>query len=185
MDEVLASTKWSVFLAVFLVCVFCAIYGPRVGHGFIKDDFNWIATSTARGSADVSRLLWTSPTGFYRPIVSLSFTANRAVCGLNAKCYGLSNLVLALLCASAIYGLTVALTARPLAGVIAGGGWLYNWHGISMALLWISGRTALLLTLFAALAATLFLRRRLWLALTACALAMLSKEEAIDRKSVV
>ena len=35
------------------------------------------------------------------------------------------------------------------ASVAAAAIWIFNWHGINMATLWISGRTALLLTLFA------------------------------------
>src|SRR2546429_497729 len=57
--------------------------------------------------------------------------------------------------------------------------WVFNWHGINMAVLWISGRTALLLTLCATLGAAAFIRRRLLPALVLVLGAMLSKEEAV------
>jgi hypothetical protein len=57
--------------------------------------------------------------------------------------------------------------------------WAINPHGIGMAVLWISGRTSLLLTLCSALSAIAFLRgwRLLGLLFFACALG--SKEEAV------
>ena len=48
-----------------------------------------------------------------------------------------------------------------------------------MSLLWISGRTALLLTLFSLLAAHAVVSKRFWLGAVWTMLAMLSKEEAV------
>jgi hypothetical protein len=66
----------------------------------------------------------------------------------------------------------------PAACLFAGALWLLNFHGINMAILWISGRTALLLTLFSVLAAAAALRGRPAAAALAFG-AMLSKEEAV------
>jgi hypothetical protein len=57
--------------------------------------------------------------------------------------------------------------------------WAVNPHGINMALLWLSGRTALLLTLFSVLAGIAFVRKWYGVATVPIALALLSKEEAI------
>ena len=57
--------------------------------------------------------------------------------------------------------------------------WLLNLHGIRMAVLWVSGRTALVLTLAAVLAATALVRGRLLPALAWLAVALLAKEEAV------
>jgi hypothetical protein len=57
--------------------------------------------------------------------------------------------------------------------------WAVNPHGINMALLWISGRTALLFTLFSVLAGIAFVRKRYGIATVPIALALLSKEEAV------
>jgi hypothetical protein len=63
--------------------------------------------------------------------------------------------------------------------LFAVGVWLFNFHGISMALLWISGRTALLLALFSLAAVVVWLRGwRLAAALLTLG-AMLCKEEAV------
>jgi hypothetical protein len=70
--------------------------------------------------------------------------------------------------------------AIPAAAAVAGAAvWVFNFHGVNMALLWISGRTSLLVTLFALLAAHAWLTRR-YLAAGVCAFAaMLCKEEAV------
>jgi hypothetical protein len=71
----------------------------------------------------------------------------------------------------------LGLSAVPSA--LAAALWAFNFHGINMALLWVSGRTALLLTC-AALASTLaVLSGRMMIGGVLCLLAMLSKEEAV------
>ena len=88
-------------------------------------------------------------------------------------------MVLALGCAGGIYTLARALDL-PRGGALAASAiWAFNWHGISMSLQWISGRTALVLVLFATAAAAAFLRGRYWLASLLCLGAMLSKEEGV------
>ena len=159
---------------LILAAAALAIYLPDVGHGFVKDDFGWIAGS--RLSADI---LLGAPTGFFRPAVSASFAINRTLCGLSPFCYGLTNL--ALLVGTA---LGVAFLARTVglargASLAAAAIWIFNWHGINMATLWISGRTALLLTLFATWGAAALLRGHWTVGLPLVLLAMLSKEEAV------
>ncbi len=161
-------------LCLILAAAALAIYLPDVGHGFVKDDFRWIAGS--RLSADV---LLGAPTGFFRPAVSASFAINKSLCGLDPLCYGLTNL--GLLIGSAI---GVAFLARRVglssgASLAAAAIWVFNWHGINMATLWISGRTALLLTLFATWGAAALLRGLWPVGLPLVLLAMLSKEEAV------
>ena len=34
-------------VAIVLAAVFAAIYGDALGHGFVKDDFRWIAAAVA------------------------------------------------------------------------------------------------------------------------------------------
>ncbi|MNC96546.1 hypothetical protein D3C83_139460 [compost metagenome] len=66
----------------------------------------------------------------------------------------------------------------PAASLLAAATWLFNFHAVNMAVLWLSGRTALLVTLFALASAHAMLRGRALLAGGACLLALLSKEEA-------
>src|SRR5262249_37117327 len=116
---------------------------------------------------------------FFRPMVSLSFGANRWICDLEPRCYGLTNLVLAIACAAAIYALARSLAIPRGGALLASAVWAFNWHGIEMGVLWISGRTALVAVLLSTLAAAAFARQRMWLAAALCLAAMLAKEEAI------
>jgi hypothetical protein len=105
----------------------------------VKDDFVWIARSRLETPADWAALFG-APTGFFRPAVSLTFAANRSVCGLHPLCYGLTNLALAIGCAAGIFATARGLSLPPGAALLAAALWAFNWHGINMAVLWISGR---------------------------------------------
>lgn len=160
-----------------LVAALLAIYGPGIGRGFIKDDFVWIAQNRTEGPADLLVPFLQAP-DFYRPVVALSFAADWRLFGVEPLGYGLTNLALLLAAAVALGRLAVAL-GLPRGGAFAAAAvWSLNFHGINMALLWISGRTSLLATLFALLAAGAFVRQRPQAAGWAL-LAMLSKEEAV------
>ena len=120
------------------------VYAPAAGRGFVKDDFHWIRTSAVDRLRDVPEL-FTRDTGFYRPLVSVSFAANHAVSGIEPRGYGWTNLALAFTAAALVIGFARALGLPRVPALLAGSAWLLNFHGINMAVLWISGRTALLL----------------------------------------
>src|SRR4029077_13543595 len=105
----------------------------------VKDDFVWIARSDLASPG----FLTGAPTGFYRPVVSISFGLNRWACGLNPFCYGLTNFLLLLLCSAGIFALARSLSLPWAAAVAASAIWAFNWNGINAAVLWVSGRTAL------------------------------------------
>ena len=161
-----------------LAAAFCAIYLPDIGHGFVRDDFHWIRAGLIASPDDLTRLL-SRDVGFYRPVVLASFSVNYALFGLHAFPYALTNLVLLAACAWLVARLGTALGLGPIAATVAAAAWCFNFHAVNMALLWISGRTALLLTLFSLLAVLAAMRRHWWLTAMFCVLAMLSKEEAI------
>ena len=69
-------------IAAWLLLCLGVAYLPDIGHGFISDDFGWLAHSRISGLGDLWRLLSTAPTGFYRPVVSLSFMLNQGLAGL-------------------------------------------------------------------------------------------------------
>ena len=81
--------------AVLPFVVFLAIYGAAIGHGFISDDFGWILDSRVHGARDLAALFARS-SGFYRPIVGLTFAADYALFDAHPLGYGLTNLALAL-----------------------------------------------------------------------------------------
>jgi hypothetical protein len=161
--------------ATVLFLAFLIIYLPDIGHGLIKDDFAWIHGAQA---ASVSQWL-TESTGFYRPLISLSFAADHAVWANEPFGYGLTNLLLGLADAALSFALARALTLPRAAALLAAAVWLFNLYGINMALLWLSGRTSLLVTMCALATALAVIYRRWLLAGGLCLAALLCKEEAV------
>jgi len=164
--------------AVLVVAALALIYIPDIGHGFLRDDFMWIRVAQVETPSDLSRM-FTGNVGFYRPAVTVSFAINRAVFGLRPLPYALTNFALLIVAVWLIARLgLVAGLAAPFA-LTAAAVWALNFHGINMALLWISGRTALLLCVFSVAAVLASIGDRRWWAALWSFLAMLSKEEAI------
>jgi hypothetical protein len=169
---------WRVLAHAIAFAVFLGIYLPRAGHGFIADDFEWALHNRSRSAADVAAIL-TRDNGFYRPVVGLTFAANEFFSGANPRSYGVTNVALAGLCALSVFWLGRELRLPGSAGVLASAVWLLNLHGINMAVLWVSGRTALLLTLAATATVASLLRGWTVPACAFLAVALLSKEEAV------
>ncbi len=165
-------------MAAVALAVFLAAYLGDAGLGFIVDDFAWIRHGQIHQPGDIVRVS-TTAVGFYRPLVSLSFGIDYALFGIDPKPYGLTNLSLALTCALLVFALARALRLSREGATVASVLWLFNFHGINMAVLWLSGRTSLLLTLFALGTALSFLNNRPVLMALSLALALLSKEEAV------
>ena len=178
-DPVAESPKTLVLCAAVLSFAFALVYLPDVGHGLVKDDFGWIAHSSVRSWQDAVALFRTAPTAFFRPVVSLSFAVNQRVCGLHPRCYGITNFCLALACAIGVGLLARAVSIRAGAALFAAAVWIFNWHGINMAVLWVSGRTALIFTLFATFGVLALIARRSALAVALISCAMFSKEEGV------
>lgn len=166
-------------LAFAGLALILSAYGCDAGHGFVKDDFGWIVSSR-----DLSNLL-KAPTGFFRPVVSLSFALDYALFGIRPIGYGLTNLALLLACMVMIAGLLRAMGIRREVAVAGAMVWALNFQGINMAVLWISGRTALLLTLWFAASAWAWSRGARLVSAALAGLAMLSKEEAFVLPAVL
>jgi hypothetical protein len=117
--------------------------------------------------------------GFYRPVVTLSFGINHAMFSTWSLGFGLTNFLLALGCAAAVWALGRSAALSSTAALVAAALWAFNFHGINMALLWLSGRTSLLLTIFALGAVIAAVKRRpVWMFASAL-LALGAKEEAV------
>jgi hypothetical protein len=163
-----------------LSCAFALVYLPDVGRGLLKDDFGWIARSAVRSWRAAAALFRTAPTNdFFRPVVTLSFAVNRPICGLDSRCYGITNFCLALACAIGVALVAKALSIRAGAALFSAAVWIFNWHGINMAVLWISGRTALMLTVCAAFGVLALICRRSALGVALISCAIFSKEEGV------
>lgn len=171
-------TRLAGAVAVVWMLFVAAVYFPDVGRGFVKDDFVWVQAGRTALSSFASIARPTEP-GFYRPVVGASFAADYALHGLEPRGYGITNLVLYVVCAIAV-ALLIREVGLSLAGAALGAfAWSINPHGINMAVLWISGRTSLLLTLWSTLAAIAFLRRHRTAGALLVLLAAMSKEEAV------
>jgi hypothetical protein len=168
----------AVVAAIAPVVAFLAIYAPAAGHGFVRDDYSWILQSRVASLSDLLRVL-ASDIGFYRPVVGLTFTVNDWLFGASPMGYGLTNVAFALGCAGAVAWLGRAMGLPRGASLFAGALWLLHVDVMPIGVLWISGRTALVMILAAAASAAALMRGRLGLALACLAVALFSKEEAV------
>jgi hypothetical protein len=164
--------------AAILTAAWLAAYTPTISGGFIKDDFGWIYHSRLSGWSSLYSLVANAQV-FYRPMVQLSFGLTELLFGTNPVPYALTNLLLGLACAVAIYHLARAVGLAAWAAVAAAAVWAFNFHGINMAIVWMSGRTSLLGTLFSVLAAIALLRNHGIAAGALAFAAFLSKEEVV------
>jgi hypothetical protein len=170
--------------AGILTVAWLLAYGGTVPGGFIKDDFAWVLHSRIDGLSSVYRA-FTHADGFYRPIVQLSFGITEAVFGTNPVPYALTNLALALGCAAAIFALIASLGLPQWAALAGTAAWAFNFHGINMAVAWLSGRTSLFGTLLSTLSVLALIRRRPIAAGVLCFAALLSKEEVLALPVIV
>ena len=164
--------------ALCLAGIFLFIYVPDIGHGLVRDDFGWIRHSRLGHDRTLTDLFQAN-VGFYRPLVMVSFAIDYAIWGTRPFGYALTNLLMAGANAALIFVLARRLALPASAALVAAAVWALNFHGINVSLLWLSGRTALMVTMFALLAAIQFARRRSAMAAVCSLLAMLCKEEAV------
>ena len=167
-----------VVAAVVLTIAWLAAYAPTIAGGFIKDDFGWIYHSRLRGWPSVYAIFADAQV-FYRPMVQLSFGLTELLFGTNPVPYALTNLALGIACALATYRLARVIGLAPWAAIVATAVWAFNFHGINMAIVWLSGRTSLLGTLFSVLATIALLRHHSIAAGLLAFAAFLSKEEVV------
>jgi hypothetical protein len=162
---------------VVALCLLAIVYGCDAGHGFVKDDFVWIASSRVESPRDLVRLIAPAAAGFFRPVVSLTFAIDHAIFGLDPLGYGLTNVALLFACVGLLTVLLHALGLRRGVAIAGALVWALNFQAVNMAVLWISGRTALVLVLWALAAAYAWLRGHRLRAAACAMLAMWSKEE--------
>ena len=170
--------RGTLLAAAGLLAIVIAIYGPGIGKGFVKDDVVWVGANHVTSWADVRALLVRTD-GFYRPLVAATFAIDRAIYGVEPFGFGVTNLLLLLLGAAVLAYLGTTLGLRTAPAVVAAGVWALNFHAVNMAVLWLSGRTALCVVIASLLAAALVVKNRPIAAGVAALLAMFAKEEAV------
>jgi hypothetical protein len=157
----------------------CAAYVPDLGIGFVKDDAAWIATAREAIRHPASAFAVDSSGYFFRPLVTASFAADFSVYGTHALGYGATNLLLFALAVALIALLFRELGVASVGTAAALLAWALNPHGISMALLWISGRTSLLMTVCSVGSVLAFLRTRPAACAALLLAALFAKEDAV------
>jgi hypothetical protein len=170
---------------VFLLLAGCVLaYVPFLGGGLLTDDY----VHRARIEAASPRDLLTAPDAFrfYRPLTQASLASDAAIFGGNAAASRAVSLVLHALVLAAAFALARLLlpSARAAGAAVVIFALTPKAHPI--AVLWLSARGELLMSLFALCSVAAWIRwsrggSRWWLAATAACyvLALSSKEAAI------
>lgn len=149
--------KKRIYLFLALLMLQFVLYFPHVGTGFITDDFIWIANTVVDGKVDYLRP-FTVTTGFYRPLVNISFGMQYQWHGLNPRPFGLFNLFFHLFNIVLVFMLFSQVEfLRPYALAITVL-FAFNAKAVPMALGWISGRTTLMVVFFLLLSLYLFVK---------------------------
>jgi hypothetical protein len=147
------------FFLVLLFIIQLIIFGPHVGRGFVTDDFNWLENVVRSGKVEYLRP-FTATTGFFRPLVGLSFGIQYQLHGMNPKAYGLFNLFVHLLNIILVYLLLSEWDKSKFLALSAAALFALNAKAADMAVGWISGRTTLMFSFFMLLTLYLFLKDR-------------------------
>jgi len=175
----MSSRQFALTIALIGALFAAAVYAPWVGIAFVKDDYGWITLAINALHRPVSLFDVDSSGFFFRPLVTLSFAVDYALYGLHARGFGITNLLLTAGCVGSIVWLLRTINLSVVAASVAAITWLLNPHAIGMALLWLSGRTSLLMTLFSVLSIVAALRGRNAVAAVLLLCGLFSKEDAI------
>jgi hypothetical protein len=134
-----------------------SIYWPAVGQGFISDDFIWIESTLNQGEIDYFKPFHET-TGFFRPLIAVTFAWQYHAAGMNPRPYGLFNLFFHLLNIIMVFLLfSSRIQWKPYALWIVLL-FVMNSKSTHMAVGWISGRTSLLFAFFTLLCFYLYYR---------------------------
>jgi hypothetical protein len=196
-----SSPAWG---AATLAALCLAALFPTLLSPFFGDDYFHIEHAANLGDALTKGWVlpiekvgawWTRPglsVEYFRPLVVLTFAADRALYGRFAGGYHLTNLLLHLATTLLLWRIARHVLGRGFAAWAAAA--LFAIHPAhTVAIGWISGRTDVLATVFYAAAFLLYLQwrarpgspLRLALACVAFALALLAKEMAITLPAIV
>ena len=162
--------------AVLLLVAIC--YGNTLGNDFVWDD-----RLSALTPASAATILTRRTGAYYRPVVMLSFAADRTLWGRNPVGWHVTNVA----CHAAVAWLvgTLAVALGTTGGVALASALLFAAHPVQTeAVTYISGRTDVLCALFVLLALLAWRRARhgpdvwAWASTLAIGLALLAKESA-------
>ncbi|NQU39032.1 MAG: tetratricopeptide repeat protein [Lentisphaerae bacterium] len=185
---------------LLLVLLVLAAFGPALWHDFAWDDHGLIVQNpdirvTSSWARPFLRSFWQTGANvedatrsFYRPIVSLSYRIDYAIWSLNPMGFHATNILLHALVTLLVFGLGLRLLDNRAAALVAAA--LFAIHPSHVEnIVWISGRTDILCSLFALAALLLLLPTRKGVPPSVgraaagcglCFLALLGKEMALS-----
>lgn len=159
------------------------IYSTVLSQSLMRDDFCWLSLAR-EGLSDPSIIFSRFVSGFFRPVVHLSFIPTYAVFAEQAWPYYATNLLLDAACALLVAWLALLLTRSRVAACVAAVMFITHPHHAEVVA-WVSARTSSLMAMFSLLALIGWTRYRAqgakrWAGVTivAFAAALGSKEEA-------
>jgi hypothetical protein len=158
-------------------------YGPFAGCILHTDDFTRIDDNKSLSASYFEELLFDNKSdSFYRPINHLTFALTYHFFGLNARAYGMLNLLLLMASSLLLYLIAEDILRSSTFAALLTFGWLLTFKPIMATQIWAVGRTSGLYVFFLLLALFLIrVQKRGWLAIGATAFlaALLSKESAV------
>lgn len=157
------NTIYNVALLGLILLLQLAIFAPNVGGGFITDDYIWIREVTNPFGVAMLRP-FSITSGFYRPLISLSYGLQFWAHGMEPVFYGWFNLLLHMINIVMLYYLlsswetsqttqTTKTTTFIVTALFA-----FNAKSIPMAVGWFSGRTTLMFSFFTLLTLLVLLK---------------------------
>lgn len=177
------SGRHNLILAIVLLILSVGLYHSVITQGLMRDDFCWLSLAR-EGLSDPSIVFSRFVSGFFRPVVHLSFIATYAAFADQAWPYYATNLLLDAACALLVAWLALLLTRSRLATCVAAIMFVTHPHHAEVVA-WVSARTSSLMAMFSLLTLIGWTKFRAqgtkrWAAVTivAFAAALGSKEEA-------
>jgi len=175
--------RFDLLLAIVVLFLSIGIYHSVLTQGLMRDDFCWLSLAR-EGLSDSSIVFSRFVSGFFRPVVHLSFFSTYAAFGDQAWPYYATNLFLDAACTLLVAWLAMQLTRSRVAAAVAVAMFVTHPHHAEVVA-WVSARTSSLMAMFSLLALigwTKFRERSTsrWATVTlfAFAAALGSKEEA-------
>jgi len=157
-------SSWPAVLFWFaLILVSGIAFFPALQGDFIFDDQDFIRDNTAVKEFRVLELLtshtltsFDSPSGLYRPLVTLSYSITHQIVGLNTFYYHLTNILLHIFCSLLVLFIAMKITGDRVKGYLAA--IIFAAHPVhSEAICQITGREELLSSFFFLIALNLHL----------------------------
>lgn len=158
-------------------------YSSVLRQGLMRDDFCWLSLAR-EGLSHPSIMFSRIVSGFFRPIVHVSFISTYAAFGDRAWPYYATNVLLDAVCALLVAWLVMEITRSRIAAAVTAVMFLTHPHHVEVVA-WVSARTSSLMAMFSLLALIGWIKMRetgskRWgvATLLAFAAALGSKEEA-------